>query len=210
MCAMPRPSRPGRSRIARGGRSPSCPSWCYRRDPYAGGGVCVNPKFGDAGCRTALPDRLTERARSGSTARTAPPIEPAGGDHRMEQARVLAASRRMFIDGEWTEASNGAVYSVPNPATEEPVGTAPDATAADMQRAIAAARRAFDEGPWPRSSRHDRARVLTRIADAMERRKEEMRQLLIAEAGATWLTHEIQVETPIKMMRHYADLALAF
>src|SRR5919204_120561 len=41
----------------------------------------------------------------------------------MEQARVLAASRRMFIDGQWVEASNGATYAVPNPATEEPIPT---------------------------------------------------------------------------------------
>ena len=128
----------------------------------------------------------------------------------MEQARVLAAGRRMLIDGEWVAAADGAVYDVPNPATEEAVGSAPDAGVVDMERAIAAARRAFDEGPWPRSSRQDRARVLNAIADGMERRKEEMRQLLIAEAGATWLTHDIQVEQPIRMLRHYAELALTF
>jgi aldehyde dehydrogenase (NAD+) len=128
----------------------------------------------------------------------------------VEQARVLAASRRMFIDGKWTEAANGATYSVPNPATEEAVGTAPEAATEDMRRAIAAARRAFDEGPWPRSGRRDRARVLDAIADGMERRKEEIRQLLIAEAGATYLTHDIQVEQPINMMRRYAELALSF
>src|SRR3989475_11472975 len=116
----------------------------------------------------------------------------------------------MLIDGGWVGASTGATYSGPNPATEEPVGSAPDATADDMRRAIAAARRAFDEGPWPRSSRHDRARVLTAIADGMERRKEELRQMLIAEAGATYLTHDIQVEQPIRLMRHSAELALTF
>src|SRR3989442_1262538 len=128
----------------------------------------------------------------------------------MEQARVLAASRRMFIDGQWVEASNGATYAIPNPATEEPIGAARDATVDDMRRAIAAARRAFDDGPWPQSSRHDRARVLNAIAAGMERRKEELRQLVIAEAGATFLTHDIQVEQPIKLMRHYAELALTF
>src|SRR5881296_2603414 len=128
----------------------------------------------------------------------------------MEQARVLAASRRMFIDGQWVEASNRATYAIPNPATEEPIGTAPDATVDDMRRAIAAARRAFDDGPWPRTSHQDRARVLNAIADGMERRKEELRQLVIAEAGATYLTHEIQLEHPINMMRHYAELALTF
>src|SRR5262245_27575387 len=106
----------------------------------------------------------------------------------MERARTLAASRRMYIDGAWVEASTGATYEIPNPATEESIGTAPDASVDDMRRAIAAARRAFDEGPWPRSTPADRARVLNAIADGMERRKEELRQQLIAEAGATYLT----------------------
>jgi acyl-CoA reductase-like NAD-dependent aldehyde dehydrogenase len=128
----------------------------------------------------------------------------------MDQPRTIAASRRMLIDGKWCEASNGATYAVPNPATEEIIGTAPDATVDDMQRAIGAARRAFDEGPWPRSDRHERARVLTRIADAMERRKEEMRALLVAEAGAAPLTHGIQVDQPIALLRDYAERALTF
>jgi len=128
----------------------------------------------------------------------------------MEHARSLAASRRMFIDGKWVEAANGATYAIPNPATEETIGTAPDAGVADMERAIAAARRAFDEGPWPRTTPRDRARVVRAIADGLERRKEEFRQMLIAEAGATWLTHDIQLEKPIEMLRHYADLALSF
>src|SRR5213594_3618903 len=112
----------------------------------------------------------------------------------------------MLIDGSWVDAASGATYRVPNPATEQPVGSAPDAGVDDMRRAIAAARRAFDEGPWQTSSRQDRARVLHAIADGIERRKEEMRQLLIAEAGATWLTHDIQVEEPIRLLRHYAEL----
>ena len=123
---------------------------------------------------------------------------------------MFPPSRKMFVDNEWVAASNGATYAVPNPATEEPVGAAPEATVEDMRRAIAAARRAFDEGPWPRSRRQERARVITAIADGMERRKEELRQMLIAEAGATYLTHDIQLEQPIRLLRNYADLALTF
>jgi acyl-CoA reductase-like NAD-dependent aldehyde dehydrogenase len=128
----------------------------------------------------------------------------------MAQAGVTGTSRRMFVDGQWADASNGATYGVPNPATEETVGTAPDATVVDMQRAIAAARRAFDDGPWPRSSHEDRARVLHRIADGLEKRKEEMRQILIAEAGATYITHPIQVDQPIELLRGYAERAITF
>jgi len=122
----------------------------------------------------------------------------------------MAQSRQMLIDGKWCGASNGATYDVPNPATEETIGSAPDATVDDMRRAIGAARRAFDEGPWPQSTPHERARVLHRIADAMERRKEEMRALLVAEAGATMLTHTVQVDQPIELLRNYAEGALTF
>jgi aldehyde dehydrogenase (NAD+) len=122
----------------------------------------------------------------------------------------MATTTRMLIDGEWCEASNGATFMVPNPATEEAVGHVPDATADDMRRAIASARRAFDEGPWTRATRDDRARAILRIADAMERRKEEMRQLLIAEVGASFITHGMQVEAPIEHLRHWAELARTF
>jgi acyl-CoA reductase-like NAD-dependent aldehyde dehydrogenase len=116
----------------------------------------------------------------------------------------------MFVDGRWIGASDGATYDVPNPATEETIGRAPDATADDMRRAIAAARRAFDEGPWPRTSPRERAAAIRRVADGMERRKEEMRALLVAEAGAAPLTHGVQVESPIELLGSYADLALGF
>src|SRR5690242_18920966 len=103
----------------------------------------------------------------------------------------------MFIDGKWTPAASGRTYDVPNPATEQTIGSAPDAGVEDLQRAIAAAKKAFDEGPWPRSTPHERYRVLNRIADALERRKEEMRALLVAESAATYIEHGIQVDAPI-------------
>src|SRR3989442_12541577 len=89
----------------------------------------------------------------------------------MEQARALAASRRMFVDGKWVEASNGATYAIPKPATEEPIGTAPYATADDMRRAIAAARRAFAGGPCPQASRPGPARRMYAVAYINVRRQ---------------------------------------
>ena len=48
----------------------------------------------------------------------------------------------LLIDGKLTPGSGG-VFDVVNPATEEVIGQAADATAADMDAAIAAARTAF-------------------------------------------------------------------
>jgi aldehyde dehydrogenase (NAD+) len=124
----------------------------------------------------------------------------------------MSAARtfKMYIDGAWTEASGGATYALPNPATEEIIGRAANASRADMERAIGAARRAFDEGPWSRATRRDRARVLHRIADGLEKRKEEIRQLLIAHAAAEYSTHWVQLDTPIELLRSYAELALTY
>ncbi len=124
----------------------------------------------------------------------------------------MAAPRtfRMYIDGAWTEASSGATYALPNPATEETIGRAADGTGDDMRRAILAARSAFDEGSWRKVSRSDRARILRAIADGLERRKEELRDLLIAYAGCEYSTHWVQIDTPIELLASYADLAHSY
>ena len=55
---------------------------------------------------------------------------------------------RLYIDGELVDAEGGATYENINPATEEVLGVAADASVGDIDRAIAAARRAFDETGW--------------------------------------------------------------
>ncbi len=117
---------------------------------------------------------------------------------------------RLYIDGAWTSATGGATYDVVNPATEEVIARAPNATPADMQRAITAARRAFDDGPWRRTTPKDRAKVLRTLIDALEKRKEEIRQLLITMCAAEYITHPIQLDTPIELLNGYADLATSF
>ena len=121
-----------------------------------------------------------------------------------------ARSFRMYIDGEWVEAASGRTYALPNPATEEIIATAPDAGREDMQRAIAAARRAFDDGSWSRLGVPERADLLRRIADRLEERKEEFRQLLVAAHACEYMTHFINLDTPIELLRHYADLVQRF
>ena len=54
---------------------------------------------------------------------------------------------RLLIDGKLV-AGKGGTFATLNPATEEVLGVAADATADDMDAAIAAARAAFDETDW--------------------------------------------------------------
>jgi len=59
---------------------------------------------------------------------------------------------KLFIDGEWIAASNGAMLDVINPANEEVFHQVAAGTTADITAVVEAARRAFDKGPWSRVS----------------------------------------------------------
>ncbi|HVN50288.1 MAG TPA: aldehyde dehydrogenase family protein, partial [Acidimicrobiales bacterium] len=66
---------------------------------------------------------------------------------------------RLVIGGDRVEGGNGT-YDIVNPATEQVVGRAPDASAADAEAAAASAADAFPS--WSRTSPDARAAILNR------------------------------------------------
>ncbi|HUZ10171.1 MAG TPA: aldehyde dehydrogenase family protein [Acidimicrobiales bacterium] len=89
---------------------------------------------------------------------------------------------QLRIGGDWVTPRAGT-YPVVNPATEEVVGHAPEATTDDAADAIAAAREAF--GSWSRTPRHERAALIRAAAERWRRREAEVVPLVQAETGAT-------------------------
>ena len=75
---------------------------------------------------------------------------------------LTATRRRMFINGEWTDAAEGETTPVINPATEETIADVPKGTVADVDRAVAAARAAFEE--WSQTTPGERSTMLWRWA----------------------------------------------
>src|SRR5438309_5066621 len=118
----------------------------------------------------------------------------------MEQTRLL-------IDGELIDASSGATYENINPATEEVLGQAADATTEDVKRATAAARRAFDETKWA-TDHSFRRRCLEQLHAAMQEAKDEFRAIIVAEAGSPIaLTYSIQCDETIANFGNFVELA---
>ena len=74
----------------------------------------------------------------------------------------------MYIAGEWTAASDGGTRDMIDPGTGQVVARVAEGTVDDAARAIAAARRAFDEGPWTETPALERARLLQKLADAID------------------------------------------
>ncbi|GAA4675874.1 aldehyde dehydrogenase [Gordonia humi] len=118
-------------------------------------------------------------------------------------------SSELLIGGKLVPGSGGT-FDIVNPATEEIVGQAADATVADMDDAIAAARTAFDTTSWSRDHAF-RATCLRQLRDALQGHIEELREVTIAEVGApVFLTSGPQLEGPIADLGYFADLAESY
>ncbi|MFP3899226.1 MAG: aldehyde dehydrogenase family protein [Acidimicrobiia bacterium] len=117
---------------------------------------------------------------------------------------------RLLIDGELVDAERGRRFASVDPATEEVVGEAADASVADVDRAIGAARRAFDETSWSTEPKH-RAACLRQLAAAMRDDLEELRALTVHEVGVPIsMTSGPALEGPIGILDYYADLAESY
>lgn len=108
----------------------------------------------------------------------------------------------IFVGGAWVEPEGGH-YAVVDPATEQTIGWAPEASRDQVHAACAAAREAF--GPWSRTAPEERAAVLARAADLIRSRFVEYAELAQAETGATTGTaRSLQVGVAAARFQRYA------
>lgn len=94
-----------------------------------------------------------------------------------------AFETRLFIDGAFVDALDGATFADVDPATNETIAEVAAGGRADVARAVAAARLAFDEGPWPRTTIAQRAKVLRKLAGLLVENAEELARLESRDAG---------------------------
>src|SRR5688500_11726948 len=92
------------------------------------------------------------------------------------------AEYRVLIGGERAAGERGT-YAIVNPATEEVVGEAPEASTAQVEAAAEAAAAAFPA--WSRTTPEQRAELLHRAAELFRDRVDELVPLVQAETGAT-------------------------
>jgi acyl-CoA reductase-like NAD-dependent aldehyde dehydrogenase len=121
---------------------------------------------------------------------------------------MIAAEReyRLQIGAERVPGSRGT-YEVINPASEEVVGLAPEASGDDARAAAAAAAAAFPS--WSLTSPAERAALLDRAADLLQARAAEFVPLVQAETGSTLLMAQgAQVYGTVARIRRYARGAL--
>ncbi len=122
----------------------------------------------------------------------------------------LAPPAALLVDGELRGASGGATFPIVNPATEEVIGSAPDASAGDTDAAIAAARRAFDTSSWAEDVEF-RVHCLRQLHQALVDAGPAMRALTTAEAGApAMFTAGPQYDVPVETLAWTTELAAGY
>jgi len=109
----------------------------------------------------------------------------------------VGKKQKMLINGKWVDAASGKTFPTYNPATGEVLSNVAEGDREDIDRAVKAARSAFETGPWSKISPSERGRMMWRLADLIEKYKEEFAQLESLDNGK-----------PLKIAR-IADLPLA-
>jgi phenylacetaldehyde dehydrogenase len=120
----------------------------------------------------------------------------------------LGRAPTMLIGGEWVPAASGETLRTINPADGQHLADVPAGDRQDVDRAVRAARAAFERGPWSRSRPEERAALLWRLADLLDRNREELAQLETLDQGkpfAATVAHDIP--SSANMLRYAAGWA---
>ena len=121
----------------------------------------------------------------------------------------LPAEILHYIDGEFVESVSGETFDVLDPVSNENYATAASGQSEDIDRAVAAAKRAFDTGPWPTMLPRARARILHRIADAVEAQDARLAELETFDTGLPITQALGQAQRAAENFRFFADLIVA-
>jgi len=116
-------------------------------------------------------------------------------------------TKKLLINNEWRDAASGQTMEIVNPATEETIATVAAAGKADVDLAVQAARAAFN-GPWSQMSARERGRLVSKLADRLMERADEIARLETLHNGKP-ISEARHVEIPAaaECLEYYAGWA---
>jgi aldehyde dehydrogenase (NAD+) len=113
----------------------------------------------------------------------------------------------LLINNEWRPAASGKTMDVVNPATEEVIASVASAGSPDVDAAVAAARAALD-GPWGKMSARERGRLVSRLADRLMEKADEVARLETIHNGKPISeSRNIEIPAAAECFEYYAGWA---
>jgi len=124
----------------------------------------------------------------------------------MTHEPILDVPTRLYIGGEWRDASDGSEFEVHNPATGELLATVASGTTADAIAAVDAAAGAFDD--WAARKPRERAEILRRAYEMIVADKERFARLITLENGKALPDSRGEVLYAAEFFRWFAEEAV--
>ncbi len=93
----------------------------------------------------------------------------------------MVRDHQMYVAGEWTDGGSEARMEATSPSTGEHIGTVPEGAREDVRCAISAANDACPV--WSAQSAFDRAAAMDRIANVIDKRRDDLAQTLTLDQG---------------------------
>ncbi|HYT66873.1 MAG TPA: aldehyde dehydrogenase family protein [Vicinamibacterales bacterium] len=116
-------------------------------------------------------------------------------------------NKKLLINNQWRDAAGGKTMEVTNPATEEVIATVASAGKDDVDAAVAAARAAFN-GAWGKMSARDRGRLVSKLADRLLEKADEVARLETLHNGKPiFESRQIEIPAAAKCFEYYAGWA---
>ncbi|WP_147803300.1 betaine-aldehyde dehydrogenase [Alkalicoccus halolimnae] len=112
-----------------------------------------------------------------------------------------------YINGKWTDAQSGSTRDIINPFNQEIIAAVPEGDENDAKAAIAAAREAFDNGGWSSTPATERGTIVRKIAELIERDREELAELESLDTGKTVEESRGDMDDIAGVFRYYAEIA---
>ncbi|MCP3026471.1 betaine-aldehyde dehydrogenase [Halobacillus sp. A5] len=115
--------------------------------------------------------------------------------------------KKLFINGQWVDSAKGRTRTIINPFNQEAVAEVAEGGEADTLEAIEAARKAFDEGEWTHKPAVERGKLVFKIAELIERDKQELAKMETLDTGKTVTESLDDMNDIIEVFRYYGGLA---
>lgn len=112
----------------------------------------------------------------------------------------------LYVDGVWTAPKAGSYYEALNPYTGEPWARVPDADTHDVDSAVSAATRA-QEGSWGATTGFERAALMRRLAQILERDADELSRLETRGNGKLLRETSGQMQSLPQWLYYFAGVA---
>ncbi|PWJ42416.1 aldehyde dehydrogenase family protein [Sediminitomix flava] len=123
-----------------------------------------------------------------------------------ETQRFLEQKHDLFIGGEWVQPSTNTYLNSINPANGEILSQLAIATEKDVDEAVRVARSTF-ENEWTEVSAHEKANLIWKLADLMQRDRQVFIELECLDNGKPLDKATYDVDGAIQHFRYYAGWA---